>query len=87
MFNVSRLSTFVLALALASCVNPGTPTERQEKARRLSHDLQQLSPTVNAHEADRLATTAIEESAKLSADFKPVIYPWMSSPPWYCARC
>ena len=79
MFNVSRLSTFVLALVLASCVNPGTATERQEKARRLSHDLQQLSPTVNAQEADRLATTAIEESAKLSADFKPFIYPWMNN--------
>jgi len=79
MFHVSRLSIFVLTLALASCVNVGTPAERQAKAQRLSHDLQQLSPKVSATEANRLATTAIEESAKLSADFKPFIHPWMNN--------
>mgnify|MGYP001553087634 CR=1 FL=1 len=76
---VSRLSSLLLAVCIASCVHPGTPAERQEKARLLSHDLQQLSPTVSAGEADRLATTAIEETAKLSADFKPFVHPWMNN--------
>ncbi len=76
---VSRLLSFLFLLIIVSCVNPGTLAERQEQARRMSHDLQQLSPTVSASEADRLATTAIEESAKLSSDFKPLIHPWMNN--------
>lgn len=81
MSTVSRLCSLLLplTLALASCVSTGSPAELQEKARRMSHDLQQLSPTVDAREADRLATTAIEESAKLAADFKPFIHPWMNN--------
>ncbi len=79
MFTVSPLNALLLALFLASCVNVGTPAERQAKARRLSHDLQLLSPTVSAREADQLATTAIEESAKLSSDFKPFFHPWMNN--------
>lgn len=76
---LSRLCPLLFTLLLASCVSTGTPAERQEKARRLSHDLQQLAPTVSASEADRLATTAIEESAKLSSDFKPFVHPWMNN--------
>ena len=79
MFTVSRLCLLLLTLALTCCVTPGTPALRQERARQLSHDLQQLSPTVNAREADRLATTAIEESAKLAEDFKPFSQPWMNN--------
>lgn len=79
MCTATRLLSFLFALFIASCVSIGTPAERQEKARHLSHDLQQLSPTVSAREADRLATTAIEESARLSADFKPFIHPWMNN--------
>jgi hypothetical protein len=67
------------ALFTASCVNPGTPAERQEKARSLSHALQQLGPTVSTREADLLATTAIEESARLAKDFQPFIHPWMNN--------
>ncbi|MFN0075949.1 MAG: hypothetical protein ACKVY0_05695 [Prosthecobacter sp.] len=76
---VSRLVSLLLPLLVASCVNPGTPAEHQEKARQLSHDLQQLSPMVLAGEADRLALTAIEESAKLAHDFKPLRFPWMNN--------
>ncbi|MFC5453710.1 hypothetical protein [Prosthecobacter fluviatilis] len=79
MSKVTRLCSLLVSLALASCVSTGTLAEHQEKARRLSHDLQQLSPSVDAREADRLATTAIEESAKLAADFKPFIHPWMNN--------
>jgi hypothetical protein len=64
---------------IASCVNPGTPEHRRERARRMSADLQRLSPSVSRTEADRLATTAIEASAELSADFKPVILPWVNN--------
>lgn len=76
---VSRFCSLLFTLALASCVSPGTPALRQERARQLSHDLQQLSPTVSAREADRLATTAIEESAKLAEDFKPFAHPWLNN--------
>lgn len=79
MFTVSRLSLLLLPLLIISCVNTGTPATRKEQAQRLSRDLQQLSPTVNAREADRFAVTAIEESAKLSSDFKPFIHPWMNN--------
>lgn len=79
MLSVSRFLSLLLTLTLASCVNPGTPAQHEEQARCLSHDLQQLAPTVSAREADRLATTAIIESAKLSADFKPFAHPWMNN--------
>lgn len=75
----SRLLSSLLVLLLASCVNPGTPAERQGQVRRLSHDLRQLSPTVSAREADRMAFTAIEESAKMCEDFKPLCLPWMNN--------
>jgi hypothetical protein len=76
---VSRFITFLFPLLIVSCVNTGTPAKRQDQARRLSHDLQQLGPMVSQREADRLATTAIEESAKLSEDFKPFVHPWMNN--------
>ncbi len=76
---VSRFVSLLLPVLLASCVNPGTPAEHREQAHRLSHDLQQLSPTVQAGEADQLALTAIEESARLSCDFKPLCLPWMNN--------
>lgn len=69
----------LLPCFLLSCVNVGTPEQRHERARGLSQALQQLSPQVSVSEADRLATTAIEESAKLSLDFKPLCLPWMNN--------
>lgn len=69
----------VLPLILASCVNVGTPKHRQAKAQRLSRDLQQLSPTVSPAEADKLATTAIEASATMSREFRPVFLPWANN--------
>lgn len=74
-----RLSTLLLLFTLASCVSVGTPAQRQERARQLSGALQQLSSTVSVKEADRLASTAIEESARLSADFSPMCYPWLNN--------
>jgi len=76
---VLRLGAGLLALLIASCVNPGTTADRQEKAHRLSHDLQQLAPIVSSGEADKMAVAAIEESAKLSVEYKPMRLPWMNN--------
>lgn len=73
-----RLLLFIPFLAV-SCVNIGTPEHRRERAQRMSADLQRLSPSVSRAEADRLATTAIEASAQMSADFKPIPLPWMNN--------
>lgn len=69
----------LIPFLIASCVNPGTPEHRQQQARKMSADLQRLSPSVSRAEADRLATTAIEASAQMSADFKPIPLPWMNN--------
>lgn len=69
----------LLVLFLASCVNVGTPETRRGQVRQLSQDLQKLSPTVDPAEADRLAHTAIEVSARLSEDFKPMCLPWANN--------
>lgn len=80
MFRVFCLHVvFFQSLFLTSCVNVGTPAQLAQKAQRLSSDLQQLSPTISAEEASRLATTAINESAKMSRDFKPFCFPWMNN--------
>jgi hypothetical protein len=76
---VSRFLIVALPWIIAACVNVGTPEQRREKAERLSRDLQQLAPSVSRAEADKAATTAIEESAKLSLDFKPICLPWMNN--------
>ena len=79
MSRLSCLTLIIVSLFTAACVNLGTPEQRQEKARRLSHDLQQLSPSISASEADKLAVTAIETSAELARDFKPLRFPWMNN--------
>jgi hypothetical protein len=76
---VPHLSAGLLALLITSCVDPGTSALRQQQARRLSDDLQQLAPIVSAVEADKMAVTAIEESAKLSEAYKPVSLPWFNN--------
>jgi hypothetical protein len=76
---VSRFFIVVLPWIIASCVSVGTPEQRHEKAELLSRDLQQLAPSVSRAEADKAATTAIEESAKMSLDFKPLCLPWMNN--------
>ena len=76
---VSRFLLPLLPLLMTACVNLGTAEERRVQARQLSLELQQLSPTVQAVEADKLALTAIEESAKLSDDFNPLCFPWMNN--------
>ncbi len=79
MFAVSRFAMFFLSVLMASCVNLGSAEQRFEKVQKLSRDLQSLSSTVSPAEADKLATAAIEESAKLSLDFKPMCFPWMNN--------
>lgn len=74
-----RFLLLLLPVCLASCVNVGTSEHRLTQARQLSHDLQQLSPTISATEADKVASAAIEESAKMSLDFKPFFMPWMNN--------
>lgn len=76
---ICRYVAVLPSLLLLSCVNVGTPAQRAQKAQRLSADLQQLSPKISADEAQKLATTAIEESAKMSRDFKPLCFPWMNN--------
>ncbi|WP_395753853.1 hypothetical protein [Prosthecobacter sp.] len=78
-FRPSLHPLLLIPFFLISCANPGTPEKRQEQARRMSLDLQKLAPTVSAGEADKLAETAVEESAKMSADFKPFVHPWMNN--------
>lgn len=79
MSSLPRLTLSFFPILIAACVNLGTPEQRQEKARRLSHDLQQLSPSISAAEADKLAVTAVETSAELARDFKPLRFPWMNN--------
>lgn len=69
----------LFSLLLASCVNVGTPETRRGQVLQLSQDLQKLSPAVSAKEADELALTAIETSARLSEDFKPMCLPWANN--------
>ncbi len=45
---------------------------------------QQLAPIVSAGEADKMAVTAIEESARLSVEYKPMRLPWMNN--WFVNR-
>ena len=79
MLRYSRLCSALLVVLITSCVNPGTSAVRHEQACRLSRDLQKLSPTVNAHEADKLAVTAVEQSVKISRDYKPMRLPWLNN--------
>ena len=79
MSHYSRLCLTLLVVLSASCVNPGTSAMRQEQARLLSHDLQKLSPSVSAHEADKMAETAIEQSARLSEEYKPARPAWLNN--------
>lgn len=79
MTNLPLRLVSLLTLLLASCVNVGTPETRAAKVRQLSQDLQKLSPTVNPAEADKLAHTAVEVSARLSEDFKPMCLPWANN--------
>ncbi|NWK55968.1 hypothetical protein HW115_10115 [Verrucomicrobiaceae bacterium N1E253] len=76
---MSHLSAGMLALLISSCAGPDTSAERQQQARKLSHDLQQLSPAVSAVEADKMASVAVEESAKLAESYKPLGPAWFNN--------
>lgn len=75
----SHLCSALLLASVASCVNLGNPTMRAEQAALLSHDLQQLSPNVSAQEADKMASTAIEQSIRISEDYKPIRVAWLNN--------
>ena len=79
MFRYLRLCSTLLVVLTASCVDPGTSAVRHEQARQLSRDLQKLSPTVSPHEADKMAVTAVEQSARISEDYKPMRHPWLNN--------
>ena len=82
LLNLSLLLRSVACLfvmLMVSCAHPGTLGERQERAKRLSHDLQKLASTVRKEEADRMAVTAVEESAKLSKIYKPMRLAWSNN--------
>ncbi len=74
-----RLAALLLPLFLASCVNLGTAEQRQERIRRLSREIRQLSPKIDAGEAGNLAHTAVESSAGLAREFKPVPIAWINN--------
>lgn len=71
--------TALAIMLTASCADPGNTNFRKHQARRLSHDLQTLSPSVQTEEADKLATTAVEQSARLSDAYQPVRLPWFNN--------
>ena len=79
MFHYSRLCSALLFVLIASCANPGSPAMRDHQARLLSRDLQGLSATVNAQEADKMAVTAIEQSIRIAEDYKPARIGWLNN--------
>ncbi len=79
LIHYSRLCSILILALVTSCVNPGSSTMRAQQAARLSHDLQQLSTTVSKREADKMATTAIEQSIRISQDYKPIRLAWLNN--------
>lgn len=79
MFHYSRLCSALLFVLIASCANPGSPAMRDHQARLLSRDLQRLSATVSAQEADKMAVTAIEQSIRIAEDYKPARIGWLNN--------
>ncbi len=66
-------------LPLAACVNPGTPAQRSQRATLLAADLVQLSATVHPREAAQLAEAAVEQSAQLAAQYRPMHIAWLNN--------
>lgn len=74
-----RLAILLLSIFPASCVNLGTAEQRQVRIHKLSREIGQLSPTIDTREADKLAFTAVESSADLAREFKPVPVAWVNN--------
>jgi hypothetical protein len=79
MLHYLRICSILLPAFVASCVTPGTDTMRAEQASLLSRDLQKLSSTVSPKEADKMAATAIEQSIRISEDYKPIRLAWLNN--------
>ena len=62
-----------------ACSGSDSPELRQTRAAKLSAELRGLASTVSAHDADLLATTAVDKSAELAADFRPLPFPWLNN--------
>ncbi|MBT8044731.1 MAG: hypothetical protein KJO79_07250 [Verrucomicrobiae bacterium] len=74
-----QASAGLLALVLTACVDPGSPAFRRNQAQKLSRDLQRLASTVSVSEANKMAITAVEQSAGLSELYKPAHVAWFNN--------
>jgi hypothetical protein len=76
---ILRISVLFLLPVAPACVNTGTPAQRTVRAASLAADLLRLSPSVRPSEAKLLALTAVEQSAVLAADFRPIHVAWLNN--------
>ncbi|MBK8091859.1 MAG: hypothetical protein IPK32_07720 [Verrucomicrobiaceae bacterium] len=68
-----------MLLLLVSCVSTEDEMQRRDRARRLAADLATLSPTVSKAEAQKLASTAVERSAELQRQWRPMHIAWANN--------
>lgn len=71
--------SFVVAFLFAACSSGETPERRVARAAKLAGDLRALAPSVGVREADVLATTAVEKSAALALEYRPLLHPWLNN--------
>jgi hypothetical protein len=76
---LSSIVYCLFPLLTVSCVSPESPSARQTRAAHLAADLKSLSPSVSAHEANSLATAAVERAAQLNREWRPAQFPWMNN--------
>lgn len=79
MNHYAYICSILLLTFVTSCVNHGSYAMRAERASLLSRDLQRLSTTVSPSEADKMATTAIEQSIRISEKYKPIRIAWLNN--------
>jgi hypothetical protein len=73
------IATLLALLFAAACVAPESPAQRSRRAAALSAELTRLSPSVHPAEAEKLASTAVEQSAQLAAQFRPMHIAWLNN--------
>jgi hypothetical protein len=76
---LSSIAYCLFPLLTVSCVSSESPAARQSRAAHLAADLKSLSPSVSAHEANSLATAAVERAAQLNREWRPAQFPWMNN--------
>lgn len=76
---ILRVIALFSALLASACVNTGTPAQRNARAGSLATDLASLSKSVRPDEAALLARTAVEQSARLAAEFRPMHVAWLNN--------